>query len=785
MEENEIKSNKSNNLEENNNSDNDIEQNNKFYQDFQNDEENYYENKKKKEEQRQKNEIRSFYYSIMELYTKKQYKKILELFSMKEEENEKQEGQENKKIKFSYQSEWIFSYLHLMSLEKVILNKFSSNKKSIYKIISFKKYFDKQNIILNNWLQLINELIINHKKNKEGIQCFLEFTIEFILSKCVYLSKYCINQENIKEAIYFLSLGIYLINNTYIFIRSPRILCICAELVIYLTSILIVHNKYDSAKNMVSFSIKLLYMGLEIILTLNSEQLSYSIFDILSQKKQNISSIIHIIFLISISFYHLGVSYENQENYYSAFFAYKQSKFFTSIIKEIDEKFYNFYEFISNVETRLLMRNRLILFYKKCDKKELIIEEEKPKVKVYNAFLINKEKRKKKFLNLEEYISNMNLVDVDKEDPHLFDKVDKVFKPNVNMATKQIHLLDYLLSDDFRSVIHNMKKIKINKLDYETIHIIRRQIINIKNNKREKLSKKIKKNKNCKSAKNLKSLVGKINITVPSSKTFNSGKRTRVSSGYKNSLTLYTDFNRSESNFYLNSRPSTAHNDRIRIDKNIKSKYISKNYLTKRSLTINNIKNRLNMDTEIKKSDSQFLTFSFKKKGNKKNKIPKYSYDKYLFNKSFMKKKKDLDKQYVNELNFQKKFLKCKEKEKEKPSAFNLKKVQTECEKFYVTTFDKEMMKIREKKFFLGNDYIKNIVRKKYSDFNANSTITNFTKSKKIKLIKHNEENIDKDIKENNYRYINDLMRDIDNINTKEKLIIKTFKKSKFEESKL
>ena len=160
------------------------------------------------------------------------------------------------------------------------------------------------------------------------------------------------------------------------------------------------------------------------------------------------------------------------------------------------------------------------------------------------------------------------------------------------MATKQIHLLDYLLSDDFRSVIHNMKKIKINKLDYETIHIIRRQIINIKNNNREKLSKKFKKNKNCKSAKNLKSIVGKINITIPSSKTFNSGKRTRVSSGYKNSLTLFTDFNRSESNFYLNSRPSTAHNDRIRIDKNIKSKYtISKNYLTKRSLTINNLIN--------------------------------------------------------------------------------------------------------------------------------------------------------------------------------------------------
>ena len=123
-------------------------------------------------------------------------------------------------------------------------------------------------------------------------------------------------------------------------------------------------------------------------------------------------------------------------------------------------------------------------------------EDEKPKVKVYNAFIINKEKREKKFLNLEKYISNMNLVDVDNEDPHLFDKVDKIFKPNVKMATKQIHLLDYLMSDDFKNVIHKMKKIKINKLDYETIHAIQKQIINIKNNKREKKLMKFKKNKN-------------------------------------------------------------------------------------------------------------------------------------------------------------------------------------------------------------------------------------------------------------------------------------------------
>ena len=83
MEENDINNNELNDLEENNELEENIEINNNFYQDFQNDAEYYYENKKLKEIERRKNDIRQFYYSILELFTKKQYKKIIELFSMK------------------------------------------------------------------------------------------------------------------------------------------------------------------------------------------------------------------------------------------------------------------------------------------------------------------------------------------------------------------------------------------------------------------------------------------------------------------------------------------------------------------------------------------------------------------------------------------------------------------------------------------------------------------------------------------------------------------------------
>ena len=782
MEENEINDKDSNDLEEeeNNHSENNFENNN-FYQDFINDEENYYENKKIKEEQKRKNEIRGFYFSILELLTKKQYKKILELFVSKEEE--KEEEKENDERKTTYQTEWIFPYLHIISIERVIQNKVNKYNKSI-NINVFKRYLEKENKILNQWLQLINELIINHKRKKEDIQCFLEFTIEFILSKCLFLSKYCIYHQNIKEAIYFLSLGIYLINHTYNFIKSPRTFCISGELLIYLTSILIADNKYESAKNLINFSIKLLYLGLEIIVFSNSEQLSYTFFDILSQEKQIIEPIVRIIFLISISFYHLGVSYENQGNNYNAFFAYKQSKFFLSIIKDIDEEIFTFYEFIINVENRQQMRNRLIFFYKKSFKKEKLIEEEKPKIKVYNAFIRNKEKKEKKFLNLEEYISNMNLIEADNEDPHLFDKVDKVFKPNVNMATKQIHLLDYLMSDDFKNIINNMKKIRINKLDYETMHIIQRQIINIKNNQREKLSKLYKKKLNNKSedkTNNSKNLLNKRIKTASSSKTFNSGKKTRVSSGYKNSQTIFTDTNKSESFFFLNSRPSTAQNDRLKRHKKHKSKYHFINNLPKRSLTMNNVNNDIILDFDNQKKQS--LLFSYRcDKNNSKNSIPKYSYDKFLFKKSFIKKQKNLEKQYDNELDFQKKFLRCKEKEKTKPPPFNLKQVQTECEKFYFSTFDKEMMKIKEKKFIVGADYLKNIVRRKFNSINDNNTIKDLRQNKKFIQLFNNNNNKEDDVKnidDNNYKYINTLMREIDFINKKEKTLIKNYRKKK------
>ena len=144
-----------------------------------------------------------------------------------------------------------------------------------------------------------------------------------------------------------------------------------------------------------------------------------------------------------------------------------------------------------------------------------------------------------------------------------------------------------------------------------------------------------------------------------------------------------------------------------------------------------------------------------------------------------MRKKRNLEKQYSNEIEFQKKLLKCKEKEKNKPDVFSLKKVQTDCEKFFITTFDKEMMKIRVKKFIFGTDYIQNMVRRKIKKANMNRTIAEFRKTRRFNQLFINKENKEEDIDEHNYKYINSLMRDIENINKKEKILQSNFRKKK------
>ena len=591
----------------------------------------------------EKEEIKLFYDSLTDLLFKKQYKKIIKLLSLKEEEDEKTENEQ--KEENINESQWILQFIKAISIQKIVEKKNVKYYKSPI-IPKFKEYIEKENKIINKWLLFIKELITNKKhnkyNNKDYIQCFLEFIVTFILKKISNLSKHCIYQEKYKEAVCFLSLGINLINNSYSFFKSPESFLLCGEIYLFLSSILIGdNNNYKTAKNIISLSCKFFYICMESLLFSNPNCVSYSIFNIKIQEKKNYDIINKIFFYLSLSFYHLGICYENEGFPYSSFYAYKQSKYFASIIKERSSDIHKFYEFLKEIEKRQLLRNRIIIFFEKFVKKEDLIDKEPQAKNRYKTFNSHREMKRKRFKILEQHISNMKLIDIDKDEPQLFDKINKHYKYNVNLATKQIHLLDYLMSDNFKETIKSMNNIRINKLDKETIEIIQKKIIEIKNNEREKLELKIKsdksvKNKNNKSTeiviKEKEHIKSKIMRTISSPKTFNSEKKTRVSSSYKNSNILITDANnnslKTESCFSFNSRPTTANND-----KNYKSpwKYYSLKNLSKRNKILIQEKEK-NDNNLFNEGDKILLSASSKNVNNKnlKYKVKKYTYDKFL-----------------------------------------------------------------------------------------------------------------------------------------------------------
>lgn len=772
-----------------------------------------------------KDEINLLIDSLMDLFCKKQYKKILKLcFTRDDEQKVKKEKLEEEKVKNeenkenmvedkdnTNSNEWIIYYLQTVSIQKIMQKK---NQK-YYKITKnnhFNKYIEYENKVINKWLLFIKESIKEYNENKDlkkkdNIQCFLEFIIKFILQKCVTLSKNCIDHKNIKDAVCFLSLGVNLINHTHIFFKSPESFFLCGKIYLFLSSILIGDNNYETPKNFINLACIFFYTSLEALLFSNPKQISYSIFNLLNQDEQNYDILNKTIFYLSTCFYNLGICFENQGFPYDSFYAYKQSKFFSSILEENNQDFKLFYNYVKEIEKRQLMRNRIIIFFERFVTKQDLVDVEKPIKKVYNEFFANQEKKAKKFLMLENYISNMKLVDVDKDEPNLFDRIDKHFKYNVNLVTKKIHLLDYLMSDNFRDTINNMRKIRINKLDSETIDIIQKKIINIKNNEREKISLKFKneknqskkekekENDNFKTIENIMREKQPINLklrTISSANTINSGKKTRVSSSNKNSQNIVTDITlKSESCFSFNSRPTTAQNESNNKHRKYKLGYFtSLKSLSKRNQILSFEKSKSKTKTkdseieDLKKGNKLTISTSpmnkFKKNKKVKFRVPKYSYDKYVFHKSFLKKKNILENQYTSELLFQKQLLKTKHAILNTPEKFNLKEVQENCEKFYYSTFDQELMNARERNIFFNNNKKENSTKPKDKKW-----INTFLSSQKAKdiilneLVNKNKEDKIFSPNKNNKEYIDKLFRDIIYLNEKEKLIEKNIKINK------
>ena len=269
---------------------------------------------------------------------------------------------------------------------------------------------------------------------------------------------------------------------------SPDSYFFASEIFLYLSSLMISERNYNTAMNLISLSVKFSFISLELRLCKNIDN-NQTLFDL--KKYQNEKKIISkILFNLSIAFYQLSVCHENQNNFYNSFLAIQNSNFF---VKFTDNNDCNLYQnLIKKIESRLLMRNRLLLFFER-NRERIELKENIDNKKFIRKKITYEERKHKKFENLEKYLDKLKIKEIDDDNPDLFYKIgDKMAKPKLIKITKQLKLLNYLMKDEFKDLIHSMKKIEINKLDKETINIISKRIINLKNKEYFKLENKIK-----------------------------------------------------------------------------------------------------------------------------------------------------------------------------------------------------------------------------------------------------------------------------------------------------
>ena len=737
-------------------------------------------------------EIQLLYESLIELFSKKQFKKIMKTIVLKADKEEKYNL-----------LEWKLLYLRSVTLHK-ILEKKNCNYYKSSTIPHFSEYIQKSNNDINLWISFTQQL--GRKNEISYVHSFLEFIIMFILQKCITLSKNYIHLGHINDSIAILSLGIRLINKSFHYVKSPDSYALAGEIFLNLSSFMIAERNYETSKKFISISIKLSYISLETKLFKNG--INYLMFNI-KEYKNELSQISKLCFNLSVAFYHLGICYENQGDSYNALFAIKTSKFFGNFI-ENDSNLFR--EMIKNIETRLLMRNRIIIFFEKNAKK-FDFEEKVIKIKkIYNKMYHQEEKKKLKFKKIQNFIENLKLIDVDNEEPDLFNKIgSKPLNDKVLYITKQIHLLNSLMSNDFKEIINKMKTIEINKLEKDTINKIQKKIISLKNNERLKFEAK-KKNERKKTSEEKKNQIQEIseekdekittrknnnqsNIIKSLSKyslTTANSKKSRINSAFKSMnrnqfLSFnghYTNSNKTFKTYIegpvttesIYSSPSRyiSINDCSPNAKN--SYYFSRDKIINQKMNISTKRDNYSSDKFIRSNKQKIVKNVYKY--NPKY-IPRYNYNYYYFNKKFKKKFNFLEAQYDKEIDFQKQLLKTKSNKDElfNPESFNSRDVHAKAKEFYYITFENELMNAKEKQIiFDKTEQLKTSKlkpRKIYS--NDNKLYSSLNLHNKKDYLNSNQ------ITEINGNCINEITNKIVKINYLEKFITKKKRKILYE----
>ena len=580
---------------------------------------------------------------------------------------------------------WKLNELKIRSLNKIITRKIFKYETIPQKAKNIESWLALVDNEIDEWF----ETIIKDDQEIEKIEILVQVTLEHFYNFAIFAK----NQKQIGDCAGFLALGEKIIKVYSDITKDPRTLNICQKILLFISSLLIVDNDFETAKIYQTTTLKLCFK--ELFIRVDSDQAIH----IENMTKVSLYYIQKLFTNIVISFYQRGACEENCGSYLKANEAYCQAKWFT--LKFLKNQFPELAQFISDVNERCILYSKVFIKSevvnfelnsrdKDKDTKNLVIDEEK---KIYD----DQEQLKIFYSKNIEMISKLKFPEFENN----FNKSNENYKE----ILYTVKTVNNLLSCKFRDIVKNLEKTDIHKIDKDIFNQIQNRLNLIKT------EENIRKNSEKEKTKSEKSLPIRWSTTkserrgdLQSSKK--SMKRSLCSVASSNTILLSSNNSQDKKMILSNSNPkliiqkessfgpdllikNSSHKLSEDINKNNEndlniSKFDemtikplkSENQLT----TQNNYKyilpeNAINFLTELKENytgnnhQQQEISKSLSKTSGtikrRLDEIEKFNYDGYISNKNFQKKLEKLNNVSTKELNFQRKILNLKRLEKD------------------------------------------------------------------------------------------------------------------------
>ncbi len=385
--------------------------------------------------------------------------------------------------KLNISNELVFTHLQIRCAFEIIDKKFY-------------KYYNKQRIKgMNSWLNIIDNLLFKI----QNLICSLpvaqqpdqfEILAKYNLLNYYNNALYCYHQNKFNDSIAYLSLSTKLINSISKYITNSKIIHIIEKIYLFKTMYFISDRDFQTA---------IIYLGSILRLCFREIDLLYYNY-LNNQNKKNfhfeeLSSVIDINFNLVVCFYQLGFCYEKLNDVDKAELAYQQSKYFS--VNFIKKDYFDITKFIQEIAFRIKNFKVIINCIQNFDIESLNSDSENEKKKICPVFHPFQFGKVKKFQKIQNLIEHLKINEIDDDEKSLFNDVGKKPKSkSVVKMTKNIKLLNYLTSSNFKSTIVKMNKIELNKMNKETKNIIQKKISSIKMNQKSELRKYLFKKRN-------------------------------------------------------------------------------------------------------------------------------------------------------------------------------------------------------------------------------------------------------------------------------------------------